>query len=230
MKKKLVVFTGAGISAESGLKTFRDSDGLWEGHDVMQVATPEGWAANPELVLTFYNQRRQQAQEVLPNVAHQLLVELEADFDVHIITQNVDDLHERAGSSHVLHLHGELDKVQSTLNPDYIVSMKGAPISLGDCCPQGGQLRPYVVWFGEPVPAYADALAITREADIFLVIGTSLQVYPAAGLLYETPSGIPVFIVDRQIPDVRLPKNCIPLEGSACAMAPILKTQLLKLR
>ncbi|MGY6559169.1 MAG: SIR2 family NAD-dependent protein deacylase [Nitritalea sp.] len=230
MKKKLVVFTGAGISAESGLKTFRDSKGLWEGHDVLEVASPEGWVANPELVLDFYNQRRKQAQEVEPNAAHRLLVELEAYFEVAIITQNVDDLHERAGSSSVLHLHGELDKVQSTLNPDYIVSMKGAPIFLGDQCPQGGQLRPYVVWFGEPVPAYEEALARTRAADIFVVIGTSLQVYPAAGLLYETAAEIPIFIVDRHIPEVRMPATFTPLEGSACAMAPILKTQLLKLR
>lgn len=205
MKKKLVVLTGAGISAESGIKTFRDSDGLWEGHDVMEVATPEGWQKNQDLVLDFYNKRRQQLKEVLPNLGHQILSELEKDFDVYIITQNVDDLHERAGSTQVLHLHGELLKVRSTRNKNLILDWTNDLIT-GDLDENGHQLRPHIVWFGEEVPALEEAIDITETADYFAVIGTSLQVYPAAGLISYTPSTTPLFYIDPKpisIPNLR---------------------------
>ena len=205
MKKKLVVLTGAGISAESGIKTFRDSDGLWEGHDVMEVATPEGWNKNQELVLDFYNKRRQQLKEVEPNLGHKILAELEKDFDVYIITQNVDDLHERAGSSKVLHLHGELLKARSTKNRDLILDWT-EDLATGDLDENGNQLRPHIVWFGEDVPALEEAIAITETADYFAVIGTSLQVYPAAGLISYTYSITPVFYIDPKpiaIPNIK---------------------------
>lgn len=205
MKKKLVVLTGAGISAESGIKTFRDSDGLWEGHDVMEVATPEGWHKNQELVLDFYNKRRQQLKEVNPNLGHIILAELEKDFDVHIITQNVDDLHERAGSTNVLHLHGELLKVRSIQNKNLILDWT-EDLFTGDLDENGHQLRPHIVWFGEEVPALEEAIDITETADYFAVIGTSLQVYPAAGLISYAPSTTPVFYIDPKpiaIPNIR---------------------------
>lgn len=205
MKKKLVVLTGAGISAESGIKTFRDSDGLWEGHNVMEVATPEGWRKNQELVLDFYNKRRQQLKEVKPNLGHHILAELEQNFDVHIVTQNVDDLHERAGSTKVLHLHGELLKVRSTQNRNHILDWP-EDLYTGDCDENGHQLRPHIVWFGEDVPALEEAIAITENADYFAVIGTSLQVYPAAGLISYTYSITPVFYIDPKpiaIPNIR---------------------------
>lgn len=205
MKKKLVVLTGAGISAESGIKTFRDSDGLWEGHDVMEVATPEGWRKNQELVLDFYNKRRQQLKEVKPNRGHEILAELEKDFDVHIITQNVDDLHERAGSTKVLHLHGELLKVRSVQNRNVILDWT-EDLYTGDFDENGHQLRPHIVWFGEDVPALEEAIAITENADYFAVIGTSLQVYPAAGLISYTYSITPVFYIDPKpiaIPNIQ---------------------------
>ena len=204
-KKKLVVLTGAGISAESGIKTFRDSDGLWEGHNVMDVATPEGWRKNPALVLDFYNQRRKQLKEVTPNAAHLILAQLQNDFDVHIITQNVDDLHERAGSQKVLHLHGELLKVRSTVDYNYIVDWKD-DLSFEDVDPNNHQLRPHIVWFGEEVPALEQAIEITEIADYFAVIGTSLQVYPAAGLIDFTKSNTPIFYLDPKpikIPNLR---------------------------
>jgi NAD-dependent deacetylase len=205
MKKKLVVLTGAGISAESGIKTFRDSDGLWEGQDVMAVASPEGWRKNPELVLDFYNQRRKQLNEVQPNAGHRILVELENDFDVYIITQNVDDLHERAGSKRVLHLHGELLKVRSCANSKYILDWK-EDLNLGQLDPKGNQLRPHIVWFGEAVPALEQAILYTENADYFAVIGTSLQVYPAAGLMDFTKNKTPIFYIDPKpisIPNLR---------------------------
>ncbi|MDQ6471059.1 NAD-dependent deacylase [Flavobacterium sp. LHD-80] len=205
MKKKLVVLTGAGISAESGIKTFRDSDGLWEGHDVMEVATPEGWHKNQELVLDFYNKRRQQLKEVKPNLGHIILAELEKDFDVHIITQNVDDLHERAGSTNVLHLHGELLKVRSIRDKNLILDWT-EDLYTGDFDANGHQLRPHIVWFGEEVPALEEAIDITETADYFAVIGTSLQVYPAAGLIAYAPSTTPVFYIDPKpiaIPNIR---------------------------
>ncbi len=194
-KKKLVVMTGAGISAESGINTFRDADGLWEGHNIMEVASPIGWQKNRALVLDFYNKRRKQLLEVQPNAAHYALAALEDDFDVQIITQNVDDLHERAGSTKVLHLHGELLKMRSTLDENYIVECRNDILD-GDCCPKKGQLRPHIVWFGEAVPAIEEAIFITETADVVAVIGTSLQVYPAAGLMNYAPSNSPVFYID----------------------------------
>ena len=212
IKKKLVVLTGAGISAESGIKTFRDSDGLWEGHNVQDVATPEGWNKNPALVLDFYNQRRKQLKEVQPNLGHQILAELEAHFDVFIITQNVDDLHERAGSKNVLHLHGELLKVRSTANPNYILDWT-EDLNFDDLDNNNNQLRPHIVWFGEEVPALEEAISITETADYFAVIGTSLQVYPAAGLIDFTNSKIPIYYIDPKpikIPNLRNPLHVIP--------------------
>lgn len=212
MKKKLVVLTGAGISAESGIKTFRDSNGLWEGHNVMDVATPEGWHKNSALVLEFYNQRRKQLKEVEPNLGHQILAELEHEFDVYIITQNVDDLHERAGSSNVLHLHGELLKVRSSKNPNYILDWQ-EDLNFGDFDNNQNQLRPHIVWFGEEVPALDEAIAITQKADYFAVIGTSLQVYPAAGLIDFTARETPIFYIDPKpikIPNLRNPVDVIP--------------------
>ncbi|MCX7863003.1 MAG: NAD-dependent deacylase [Bacteroidales bacterium] len=194
--KKLVVLTGAGISAESGISTFRDSGGLWEQYRIEDVATPEAWAKNPKLVLEFYNQRRKQLLECLPNEAHYNLVKLEHYFDVHIITQNVDDLHERAGSKNILHLHGELRKAQSTADPELIYEIKGWELKWGDYCEKGSQLRPFIVWFGEPVPKIIEAEQITETADIFVVIGTSLQVYPAAGLLQYVKPNVPIYIID----------------------------------
>lgn len=227
MKKKLVVLTGAGISAESGIKTFRDSDGLWEGHNVMDVATPEGWYKNPALVLDFYNQRRRQLHEVNPNLGHHTLVELENDFEVTIITQNVDDLHERAGSSHVVHLHGELLKVRSTKNENHILDWK-TDLFLGDFDANGNQLRPHIVWFGEEVPALDEAINITRTADYFAVIGTSLQVYPAAGLISYTKKTTPVFYIDPKpatISNLYNPLEMIPM--NATDGVPFLKNSLL---
>ena len=193
--KKIVVLTGAGVSAESGIKTFRDADGLWEGHDVMDVATPQAWERNQELVLDFYNQRRKQLKEVEPNSAHKALKELEQKYEVHIITQNVDDLHERAGSKHVIHLHGELKKARSTFDEDLILDWEG-DIHTGDFCEHNYQLRPHVVWFGEAVPMMEKAIEITSTADILIIIGTSMQVYPAAGLIEFIQDGTPVYFVD----------------------------------
>ncbi|MGB5665505.1 MAG: NAD-dependent deacylase [Maribacter sp.] len=194
MNKNIVILTGAGISAESGLKTFRDANGLWEGHDVMEVASPQGFSNNPELVLDFYNQRRRQLLKVLPNAAHYSLVELEQEYNVTVITQNVDDLHERAGSTQVVHLHGELFKVRSTgsgLVQDWVKDL-----NLGDFCEQGHQLRPHIVWFGEDVPLMTKAMEITYNADILIVIGTSMQVYPAASLIGFIEIGKPIYFID----------------------------------
>ncbi|MEP5253844.1 MAG: NAD-dependent deacylase [Winogradskyella arenosi] len=195
MKQHIVVLTGAGISAESGIKTFRDADGLWEGHDVMEVATPEGFKKNPELVLDFYNQRRRQLQTVQPNQAHLDLAALEKTYNVTIVTQNVDDLHERAGSSAIVHLHGELRKARSTGNPEAITPWD-QDLHLGDLCKQGYQLRPHIVWFGEDVPKIEAAIEICQTADILVIIGTSMQVYPAAGLLDYTPKNTPIYYID----------------------------------
>lgn len=194
--KNLVVLTGAGISAESGIRTFRDMGGLWEEYDVMEVASPEGWFKNPELVTRFYNERRMQLADVSPNYGHIGLFELEKKFNVHIITQNVDDLHERAGSSKILHLHGELTKVRSTKNSQLIKDIGYSTIKIGDLAEDGAQLRPHIVWFGEAVPAIEKAAEITSKADIFVIIGTSLNVYPAAGLINYTKSITPVYIID----------------------------------
>ncbi len=195
MKKKLIILSGAGISAESGIKTFRDSDGLWEGHNVLDVATPEGWRKNPELVLDFYNQRRRQLHEVKPNLGHQILAELENLFEVQIITQNVDNLHEQAGSSSVLHLHGELFKVRSDNNENDILHWEH-DLLLGDKDSHGHQLRPHIVWFGEAVPALDTAISLVQKAEVLIVIGTSLQVYPAAGLLNYTKNNVPIYYID----------------------------------
>lgn len=190
-----MVLTGAGMSAESGIKTFRDAGGLWEGHDVMEVASPEGWRANKELVLDFYNQRREQLKEVEPNEGHLALAALESKFNVQIVTQNVDDLHERAGSSHVLHLHGELKKVRSERN-EYLITETTESIYLGDLASDGHQLRPHIVWFGEEVPELSNAVKITEQASIVIIIGTSMQVYPAANLINYAPDGIPIYFID----------------------------------
>jgi NAD-dependent deacetylase len=192
--KKIVVLTGAGISAESGISTFRDSDGLWENHRVEDVASPAGWAKNPKLVLDFYNQRRAQLFDVKPNAAHHALAELADKYDVHIITQNVDDLHERAGSKKVLHLHGELRKVRSVLGG--AIQHCENDLNLGDKCPRGGQLRPHIVWFGEEVPLLYDAQKIAEQADEFWIVGTSLLVYPAAGLMEYAPIDAPIYYID----------------------------------
>ncbi len=193
--KKIIVLTGAGMSAESGLQTFRDADGLWEGHDVMEVASPEGWNKNPALVLDFYNQRRKQLLQVKPNKGHQLLAQLEKKYKVQIITQNVDDLHERAGSKHVIHLHGELLKMRSVANENEVYECTN-DILLGDKCKKGNQLRPHIVWFGEAVPLLDDAIRITQDADILIIIGTSMLVYPAAGLIQYSRANVPIYFID----------------------------------
>ncbi|WP_026777656.1 NAD-dependent deacylase [Polaribacter sp. Hel_I_88] len=193
--KKLVVLTGAGISAESGINTFRDADGLWEGHDVMEVATPQGFAANPELVLEFYNQRRRELLSVKPNEGHLNLVELEKHFDVEIITQNVDNLHEKAGSKNVTHLHGELLKVRSSKDDSLILDWT-KDLTLGDLCAKKSQLRPHIVWFGEMVPMLDKAIEITKKADILVIIGTSMQVYPAASLIDYIKPKTPIYFID----------------------------------
>ena len=204
-KKKIIVLTGAGISAESGIATFRDAGGLWEGHDIKEVASPEGWRQNKALVLDFYNKRRAQLKDCVPNAAHIALVELEKMFDVHIITQNVDDLHERAGSKNVLHLHGELKKVRSTIDPNLIYDWD-KDIKIGDVCEKGSQLRPHIVWFGEDVPLIGKAAELSSKADIYIIIGTSLVVYPAAGLVNYAHDTVPKFVIDNNKPtlyDVR---------------------------
>ena len=197
---KIVILSGAGISAESGIKTFRGSDGLWENHHIEDVATPEAWSANPQLVLDFYNLRRRQLYTVEPNAGHKALVELEAYFDVRIVTQNIDNLHERAGSSKILHLHGELDVARSTKDHRRLYPLNGRDIVIGDQCELGSQLRPHVVWFGEAVPAMTKAEAIVSQADILIVVGTSLAVYPAASLAYTAPDSAIKILVNPEIP------------------------------
>lgn len=227
MKKKIVVLTGAGVSAESGIRTFRDSDGLWEEYRIEDVATFDAWRRNQSLVLDFYNKRRAQLATVQPNKAHYALVALEEKFDVHIITQNVDDLHERAGSSHIMHLHGELTKARSTVDDHLLYDIGYREICAGDTCEKGSQLRPHVVWFGEAVPMINDAAGILTDADILLVIGTSLQVYPAAGLLQYAPVMCTKYVVDPN----SLPVSGIPnfkvIQKTAGEGVPALVTQLL---
>ncbi len=213
-KKKLIVLTGAGISAESGLKTFRDSDGLWEGYEVEEVATPRAWKKNPELVLEFYNMRRKNIRDAKPNAAHFGLAELEKDFDVHIITQNIDDLHERSGSTSVLHLHGEIFKMRSEKNERLIYEIRD-DIKYGDTAEDGAQLRPNIVWFEEAVPMIEPAIKLVIDADIFAVIGTSLVVYPAAGLINYASHSIPKFIVDKRIPNTSSISNLLAIEKPA---------------
>lgn len=216
MKPRLVVLTGAGISAESGLRTFRDTDGLWEGYDVYEVASPQGWEKNPSLVQDFYNGRRQDVKAALPNAAHTGLAKLEEKYDVRIITQNIDDLHERGGSTRVLHLHGQIFKMRSVNNEELIYDIH-EDIRMGDLAEDGGQLRPHIVWFGEAVPMIEQAAREVWEADIFVVIGTSLQVYPAASLLQYVKPDVPVYIIDRKIPDVGKADNLHIIEKPATA-------------
>lgn len=199
--KRLVILSGAGMSAESGIRTFRDMNGLWEEYDVMEVASIEAWHKNPELLLRFYNDRRKQMISSEPNQGHLLLAGLEKIFDVQIVTQNVDDLHERAGSTHVLHLHGELSKARSSVDPQLIYPLIDPEMKIGDKCEKGSQLRPHIVWFGEEVPEMATAISIVESADYLCIIGTSLNVYPAAGLINYAPSGIPVFLIDPNPPE-----------------------------
>ncbi len=225
-KMKLVVLTGAGISAESGLKTFRDSGGLWEGYDINEVATATAWKKNPALVLEFYNQRRKSVQEAHPNEAHKLLASLEQDFDVHIITQNIDDLHERAGSTKVLHLHGEILKMRSERDETLIYPITGT-IEIGDKATDGAQLRPHIVWFEEPVPMIEKAVAITKGADIFVVVGTSLVVYPAAGLVNYAPLNAPKFVIDKKIPVVSTLYNQTNIEKTASEGLAVLRAMLM---
>ena len=224
-KKRLVVLTGAGISAESGLRTFRDSDGLWEGYEVTEVATPRAWRANPQLVLDFYNMRRKDVLNAQPNAAHIGLAELEKDFDVWIITQNIDDLHERAGSTKVLHLHGEIFKMRSEEDETLVYDIRD-DIGMGQLADDGAQLRPHIVWFEEPVPMIGKAVPLVRAADIFVIVGTSLVVYPAAGLVDFASSRIPKYIVDKKIPYTTELPNLVAIEQPASLGVQELRRQL----
>ncbi|HWB28208.1 MAG TPA: Sir2 family NAD-dependent protein deacetylase [Chitinophagaceae bacterium] len=228
VKKKLVVLTGAGISAESGLKTFRDSDGLWNGYNIEDVATPRAWKRDMKLVLDFYNMRRRDVATAIPNAAHIGLVELENDFDVHIITQNIDDLHERAGSTNVLHLHGEIFKMRSEKDENLVYEIR-EDILPGHTAADGAQLRPHIVWFEEAVPMIEPAAALVAIADIFVVVGTSLAVYPAAGLINFAPRSIPKFIVDKRIPYTSSIYNLTYIEKPATEGVQALQEKLLAL-
>ncbi len=225
--KKLVVLTGSGISSESGLRTFREMGGLWEEYDVHEVASPEGWARDMDLVLRFYNERRKQLRNAKPNKGHLVLAELEDYFDVEIITQNVDNLHEKAGSSRVLHLHGELIKVRSTGDPSLVYELDGWELKKGDTCEKGFQLRPHIVWFGEPVPMIDEAIKITSQADALAVIGTSLAVYPAAGLVDYAPPDAMIYLVDPNDIPVPLHRKVEVIREKASAGVPLLKEKLL---
>jgi NAD-dependent deacetylase len=228
MKKTIVVLTGAGISAESGLKTFRDSDGLWNGYNINEVATPQAFANNPQLVLDFYNMRRQDVAAAKPNAAHYALAEMEQHFNLHIITQNIDDLHERAGSTMVLHLHGEITKMRSVKNYNKRYSYN-KDLKVGDVDEDGNQLRPHIVWFNEVVPMMEPAAALAATADIFVVIGTSLQVYPAASLLHYAPPQAPIFLIDKSDVSVKNTANLTIIKQPATIGVALLKEQLLKL-
>ena len=226
MTKKLVVLSGSGISAESGIQTFRDMGGLWQQYDITEVASPQAWESNRQLVLDFYNQRRRQLFECIPNSAHYALAKLENHFKINIITQNVDDLHERAGSTNVLHLHGELKKVRSTMDPSLVYEMDHWELKEGDVCEKGSQLRPHIVWFGEPVEAINEAAEIASTADIFLVIGTSLSVYPAAGLIDFVSPEVPVFIIDPGSPAYASSSNIEVIKEKATKGMETLKDKL----
>jgi NAD-dependent deacetylase len=229
MKKKLVVLTGAGISAESGIATFRDAGGLWEGYRVEDVATPEAWYKDPSLVLEFYNQRRKKLLEVKPNRGHEILAELELYFEIMVVTQNVDDLHERAGSTNIIHLHGSLFESRSTVDENLIYPIQGWELKLGDRCEKGSQLRPNIVWFGEMVPMMEVAAHHAAQADIFLVVGTSMVVYPAAGLIHYVPIECPKFVVDPKLPDVgTIPYVTMIADKASTGMEKV-KEQLLQL-
>lgn len=223
--KKLVVLTGAGISAESGIKTFRDSDGLWEEYDIMEVAHINGWKKHPAVVLAFYNMRRKQIKAAQPNAAHIGLVDLENEWDVHIITQNIDDLHERAGSKQVMHLHGEIVKMRSEINEELIVPATDE-IEIGQTASDGAQFRPHIVWFGEQVPMIPYAVQLVEQADVLVIIGTSLQVYPAASLIEYAPQGIPIIVIDKQIPSNEALAGTIAIEQSAGIGVKMLKEKL----
>ena len=225
MKKKLVVLTGAGMSQESGLRTFRDMGGLWEEYDITEVATPEAWHRNPSLVMQFYNERRKQLYEAEPNAGHIGLVDLEKDFDVSIITQNVDDLHERAGSTKIVHLHGELKKARSSVDESLVYDIDGWELKFGQKCAKGSQLRPHIVWFGEAVPAMDDAIPLVEAADILVVIGTSLNVYPAAGLVNYAKRETPIFVIDPERPQVYI-RNVNYIQEKAGKGVEILKEKL----
>lgn len=227
MKQKLVVLTGAGISAESGLKTFRDSDGLWEGYDIEEVATPEGWERNPALVQEFYNMRRKSVLEAEPNGAHYALAKLEEKYDVTIVTQNIDDLHERAGSTNVVHLHGIITRSQSSKNPRLTYHIDGWELRMGELCRLGSQLRPHVVWFGEMVPMIEAAAKICSQADVFILVGSSLAVYPASGLINYVPAHVPKYIIDPKIPTVNGVPDLIRIEEKATVGVPDLVNKLL---
>lgn len=225
--KKIAVLTGAGISKESGIATFRDDDGLWRNFRFQDMATPEAWHRDPALVTEFYNMRRKNVIESEPNPGHLSLVDLEQQYQVDIITQNVDDLHERAGSSHILHLHGEIRKVRSSLDENLIYEVDGSEVKMGDCCELGSQLRPHIVWFGEPVPMIIEAGRIARQADIFIVIGTSLMVYPAAGLLYEVDPAIPKYLIDPEAIPTYGVENLEIIRATASVGVPQLVKRLL---
>lgn len=227
-RKNVVVFTGAGMSAESGLQTFRGNGGLWEGHRVEDVATPEAWAKDPVLVLEFYNKRRRKVRAAQPNAAHRALVDLESAYDVRIVTQNVDDLHERAGSMHVLHLHGEVLYARSTRDPSHTQYLGDTDIALGDTCPLGSQLRPHIVWFGEIVPAMDKAARIVSQADIFICVGTSLQVYPANSLIDAAPRRTRRIVVNPEVPDLVPGDICECIAKTACEGVPELVANLLR--
>ncbi|MCK4638358.1 MAG: NAD-dependent deacylase [Bacteroidales bacterium] len=224
---KIVILTGAGISVESGVKTFRDSNGLWKKYRIEEVASPVAWAQNPDMVLEFYNQRRKQLYEVEPNPAHYALVKLEEKFDVQIITQNVDDLHERAGSKNILHLHGELKKVRSTVDENLVYELDHWELKKGDKCEKGSQLRPHVVWFGEPVPNITKAMQISQTADIFIVIGTSLNVYPAAGLINYIAANKPKYLIDPNAANIQMISNLNIIRKKAGEGVPELVDELL---
>jgi NAD-dependent deacetylase len=225
--KKIVVLTGAGISAESGLKTFRDAGGLWEGYRVQDVATPEAWKRDPRLVQTFYNERRKAVLDANPNLAHVALRRLEEKYDVSIITQNIDNLHERAGSSKVVHLHGLITKSQSDKNPLLTYDISGWELKMGDLCELGSQLRPHVVWFGEPVPMIEYAQGICKEADIFIVIGTSLQVYPAAGLIDFVPTESKKYLIDKNQPETRIRNVELIIKSSTIGVVELVDSLLI---
>lgn len=228
MKPILVVFTGAGISAESGIQTFRDTGGLWEEYNINDVATPQAWEKNQKLVLDFYNKRRKQVIQAQPNKAHFALVELEKKYDVQIITQNIDDLHERAGSKNVLHLHGEIIKSRSSIDVSLVYKINGDEIKFGEKCELGSQLRPHIVWFGEMVPEMETAYSISEKADIFMVIGTSMAVYPAAGLIDYTPTNIPKYLIDPSDVKITGINNLTIIKEKASIGLPKLALELLK--
>jgi len=228
VKQKLVVLTGAGMSAESGIPTFRGSDGLWENHRIEDVASPDGWRRDPHLVLEFYNIRRKKIQESVPNQGHLILAELQNLFDVQIVTQNIDDLHERAGSKNILHLHGEITKARSTIHPDLVYEIGGKEIMWGDLCERGAQLRPHIVWFGEAVPMIEPAIEIIQTADILVVVGTSLQVYPAAGLVQYADVAKEKYIIDPNIPESRDLRDFIAIPEGASSGLSKLKDRLLQ--